>query len=615
MSIHLFTDILFYNGKFYTEKSNIKKCSIRRNEEFYWQPEDINNIVNVIKSEDVIVDTKINVLTESFHSNMGHLLWDFMYPSWYSLYTLLREQCNENFQWITIKNIDDRFGGWHEEIIEQFSGNKITSLQVLSSFDRPILYKKLIVGVETVGLLTVGEDFLCKTRLHNDISDPIDAYVNRMYKRYNIERRILSKGDKPSILYVEITSRRYSNNDEAFAKIKENNKNCDVKKVAWEDYEKDFKGQLEILNNTNIIVVGTGTGRSRTPFLPNGSVEIQTLYYNENNKYTNLMYYDFYFSSLTNNVKVFNIPFYTDYEIKNKICSGLINHYIKQAIDIVPVKTPVNRKDNLPNLIKNIQQNINSSKSNREIFNKWRKNFRLEQDLYNLVSVENICIIPICGYASRIGNVPKFMLPIENGNSLIKNTVTQCKNSFFKCSIITTPDHGTMIYNYLTRHSLLENVNITITETKTMSETVLKGKNDKNVTYSLLMPDTYFEDKEVLKKMNNTYQLYECDVVVGIFKIRKEQVGKLGQVLFDDDNNLQDVVDKDEHCKHEWAWGSILWNYKFFNFIDKKESHIGYALPKIIQDPNMKVKVCKLDGNYYDCGTIKEYSDLLNITN
>ena len=73
MSIHLFTDILFYKGKFYTEKSNIKKCSIRRNEDFYWQPQDINNIVNVIKNKDVIVDTKINVFTESFHANMGHV--------------------------------------------------------------------------------------------------------------------------------------------------------------------------------------------------------------------------------------------------------------------------------------------------------------------------------------------------------------------------------------------------------------------------------------------------------------------------------------------------------------------------------------------------------------
>ena len=101
----------------------------------------------------------------------------------------------------------------------------------------------------------------------------------------------------------------------------------------------------------------------------------------------------------------------------------LINHYIKRAVDIIPVKTPVNRKDNIPNLMKNIQLNINSSKRNRNIFEEWTKEGKLENTLHELVSVENICIIPICGYASRIGNVPKFMLPIENDNSLIKNTV------------------------------------------------------------------------------------------------------------------------------------------------------------------------------------------------
>ena len=82
MKIHLFRDIVLYKGKFYTEKSNIKQCKIKNNKDFVWQPEDISKISNVIENNDLLLNTEINVLIEGFTSNMGHLLWDCMYPSW-----------------------------------------------------------------------------------------------------------------------------------------------------------------------------------------------------------------------------------------------------------------------------------------------------------------------------------------------------------------------------------------------------------------------------------------------------------------------------------------------------------------------------------------------------
>jgi hypothetical protein len=220
-----------------------------------------------------------------------------------------------------------------------------------------------------------------------------------------------------------------------------------------------------------------------------------------------------------------------------------------------------------------------------------------------------ICIFPICGSASRIGNIPKFLLPLPNKNTLLKNHLDNI-SSKYKSIIITTPDYSSIIYNYLINFFEKRKFKIIITETKTMSETVLSVNFNKNKLYSLIMPDTYFETN-IIDKMLNLYDKTGCDIILGIFKIREEQKGKLGQVLFDEDNNLIDVVDKNKDCNYEWAWGTIIWNNKFINYMDSSKSHIGYALMPSLKN-GLKIKICKSNSNYYDCGTFSEYKDLIN---
>jgi len=223
------------------------------------------------------------------------------------------------------------------------------------------------------------------------------------------------------------------------------------------------------------------------------------------------------------------------------------------------------------------------------------------------------CIIPICGSASRMGFIPKFILPLPNKNTLLKNHIT-CLRNIFHCIIITTPDYANIIFNYLKKFFDLNDFKILITETKNMSETILSINYEKDKIYSMIMPDTYFKDTNLMNEMLKMYHRDNCDIVLGIFKIRDNQKGKLGQVLFDEKNNLLDVIDKDSNCEYIWAWGTILWNNKFSKYIDRKKSHIGYGLMPSLND-KLKIKVCKSDSQYYDCGTLNEYKELLNTLN
>ena len=228
--------------------------------------------------------------------------------------------------------------------------------------------------------------------------------------------------------------------------------------------------------------------------------------------------------------------------------------------------------------------------------------------------MEKVCIFPICGSASRIVNIPKFLLPISNNNTLLLNSINNTIHSGFKVLIITTPDYSNIIYNYL--KNKIKNfslfIKINITETNNMSETMLFNNYLDNNIYGLIMPDTYFIYENNLKKMYDIFIQDKCSVVLGIFKIRNEQKGKLGQVLFDENNNVIDIIDKDEKCNYEWAWGCIIFNNKLTKFFNKNDSHIGYSLKPYIQSGNT-IKVCKFDNLYYDCGTFNEYKNLLTI--
>ena len=109
------------------------------------------------------------------------------------------------------------------------------------------------------------------------------------------------------------------------------------------------------------------------------------------------------------------------------------------------------------------------------------------------MSIDHICIIPICGSSSRMGNIPKFLLPLPNKNSLLRNHMTNISGKH-KSIIVITPDYANMIYNYLKNFFDKKKFEIIITETKNMSETILSVQFNPNKIYSIIMPDTYFDE-------------------------------------------------------------------------------------------------------------------------
>lgn len=216
-------------------------------------------------------------------------------------------------------------------------------------------------------------------------------------------------------------------------------------------------------------------------------------------------------------------------------------------------------------------------------------------------------IIPLAGNASRIKNIPKYLLPCKVDYTLLDNTI-----EIFKKNDINKIYAGVSNNN----NFILQNnneLNKIVVNTKTMAETVylvknhLNNLNETNYNMILIMPDTYFFVNNEISQMKTMLDTYE--IVVLVWKIKDYQIGKVGQCKIENDE-IVDVIDKDPNCEYPYFWGVIGWNSKINNYIDPKWETIGDLIKKMIE-LKITVKAIICDNYYYDCGTFAEYFKMI----
>lgn len=223
-----------------------------------------------------------------------------------------------------------------------------------------------------------------------------------------------------------------------------------------------------------------------------------------------------------------------------------------------------------------------------------------------------IGIIPAAGKAERMNGLPKMLLPIATtGGTLIGRLVwsmTQVELSGIHVGVSSEN------YSRLASTLIGEKIYVSPMDTPTMSKTAITlhdfshnfmGK-DEPVVFG--MPDTYFEDKQAFVKLAAELDA-GADVAVGVFYARPEQRHKLGMVEIAGDEVLH-IIDKPEQTDLIWAWGVLAWKSRFWDLLDAKDPHVGYALPRALA-AGMDVRAVKMTGGYWDCGTPEEYFDLV----
>ena len=213
-------------------------------------------------------------------------------------------------------------------------------------------------------------------------------------------------------------------------------------------------------------------------------------------------------------------------------------------------------------------------------------------------------ILPAAGSAQRMSGIPKFLLPSDDKyTALIEhhiNGLTDISNNIY------LPTKKNLIPLIESLNLNFESITILEVDTKSMSETILKVLDYSNAeTFLLAMPDTYFYGQKPYRLFNPKPEYAD----VACWKIRDEQRGKLGEVTLDEDNYIQQIVDKNFDNGFELAWGALTFSRKLAKYIYKEDPHIGYAMKHAIDDEK-KISGFKVEGSYFDCGTPSEYIEM-----
>jgi hypothetical protein len=216
-------------------------------------------------------------------------------------------------------------------------------------------------------------------------------------------------------------------------------------------------------------------------------------------------------------------------------------------------------------------------------------------------------LIPASGNATRMSGMPKFLLPLPGGDTLLKRHIDEgAKISNGDLHIATRSANVPAVASYLELNvprDVRSRVRLHAIDSVTMTDTVMQMPMAG--TCMVVMPDTYFPfDRAAVVD-----QAVGSDCSLVVFKIRPDQRGKLGQVKLSH-GYVVDMVDKDASCEYEYAWGAVVFNNVLSRCMRREQPHIGYAVRDYLQRGG-KVHAIIVDASYYDCGTIGEYTDLL----
>ena len=208
-----------------------------------------------------------------------------------------------------------------------------------------------------------------------------------------------------------------------------------------------------------------------------------------------------------------------------------------------------------------------------------------------------IGILPASGSASRLNGLPKFILPIGDGRSLLQWHVDLMSRA---CRHVTVSTRNR--WTALVRDLSL-NAYITEREPSTMADAVLKMTMGESDAIVIGMPDIYIHNS-----LSNFYQdllTSDGDIVLATWDYAPQNMrGKIGQVLADDKGNVLSVVDKDPDCDYPEMWGALLFRNESIKKIDPEGGSVLNKVNDWIAE-GVSVKRVKMSGEYIDAGTVE----------
>lgn len=318
--------------------------------------EELNNFIN---KDLIIINGITNYFSHYYEHNIGHGLYDTLYPSFLTLLDFFNED-NSYTNLINLLNVPGWIcplkcsRDWVLDIMSTFSKNKNL---FKNNLDKNKIYKFeiLIAGSGYAGYSSTNKDYLVPGKK----KFVLEKFRNRFYNVYNIKKNIFSNFD---IKIIIIDSERYLLEEKnILLNIKDllNKKGYKCEYIYWKKYE-NFKDQLEIINNTNIHISSSGTSMMYFPFLNSCNIHINLgtnnysdCYY-EKNKEERYLLMDIPISLLSNDIF---IDYYNIFKHKKILFDEVYNIILKNINylnnNLIKIKdTNIQVNVNIPNFVK-----------------------------------------------------------------------------------------------------------------------------------------------------------------------------------------------------------------------------------------------------------------------
>jgi hypothetical protein len=135
-------------------------------------------------------------------------------------------------------------------------------------------------------------------------------------------------------------------------------------------------------------------------------------------------------------------------------------------------------------------------------------------------------------------------------------------------------------------------------EPSTMSDAVLKMMTNTDTKYIIGMPDTYMPGSDGDFYVNLAKS--DADVTLAAFECNDDLIGRVGQILFEENGIMIDAKDKVRNCPYPYMWGAMsLHNI----YVNEELPHPGVQINEWIND-GLDVKAVISKGRYLDIGTV-----------
>lgn len=133
---------------------------------------------------------------------------------------------------------------------------------------------------------------------------------------------------------------------------------------------------------------------------------------------------------------------------------------------------------------------------------------------------------------------------------------------------------------------------------------------DENEFFGVIFgDDLIISDKPPLKDLIDINEKYNTQVM-GINEVGEDKLFITSMCKYDNDNNLEDFIPyNNESSFKETLCGRLIINENVLKNIDdiRKDHKKEGALHRLMMTSHDKIKVCKINGNYFDIGSVKGY--------